>query len=255
MSHHNTVFAQLLKLVPRHQFESAAKQHHKGRKFRKTSRWSQFVAMTMGQLSGRLSLRDVVANAAAQRSRWYHLGATPINRSTLARVNEQQPSSLYESLFGRLYQQCQARAPGHRFRFKHPLYSLDSTLIDLSLKLFPWGHYALGKAAMKLHVGLDHRGYLPAFATITDSHTSDIVVARTLTLPKGSMVVVDKGYDDYGWYTALTNQGVSFVSRQKRGAQYRVLARRPVDRRKGLICDQTIELTGRRSRTARLPDS
>jgi putative transposase len=252
LAHHNTVFAQLLKLVPRHQFESLAKQHHTGRKFRKTSRWSQFVAMAMGQLSGRLSLRDVVANAAAQRSRWYHLGATPINRSTLARVNEQQPSTLYESLFGRLYQHCQTRAPGHRFRFKHPLYSLDSTLIDLSLKLFPWGHFALGKAAMKLHVGLDHRGYLPAFATITDSHTSDIVVARTLTFPKGSMVVVDKGYDDYGWYTALTNQGVSFVSRQKRDARYRVVARHRVDRSTGLLCDQTIELTGSRSRREEL---
>jgi hypothetical protein len=252
MAHHSTVFAQLLKLVPRHQFDVLADEHHVGRKFRKTSRWSQFVAMAMGQLSGRHSLRDVVANIAAQSSRWYHLGALRITRSTLARVNEQQPCKLYESLFAALYQRCQPRAPGHTFRFKNPLYSMDSSLIDLSLKLFPWGHFALGKAAVKLHVGLDHRGYLPAFATITDSRTSDISVARTLTLPKGSIVAVDKGYDDYSWYTALTNQGVYFVARQKRGASYRVLERRKVNRAQGLTCDQTIELTGQKSRKEQL---
>jgi putative transposase len=223
-----------------------------GRKFRKTSRWSQFVALTMGQLSGRHSLRDVIANAAAQTSCWYHLGARRITRSTLARVNEQQPHEFYESLFDTLYQRCRPKAPGHKFRFKNPLYSIDSSLIDLSLKIFPWGHLALGKAAVKLHVGLDHRGYLPAFATITDSRTADIKVARTLALPKGSMVVCDKGYDDYSWFTALTNQGIYFITRQKRDARYRVVERRTVNRSQGLLCDQTIELTGQKSRKEKL---
>ena len=253
MAHDNTVFAQLLKMVPRHQFEVLAKQHHVGRQFRKTSRWSQFVALAMGQLSGRHSLRDVVANAEAQHARWYHLGARHVTRSTLARVNEQQPCAFYEALFAKLYQRCKAPAPRHRFRFKNPLYSIDSSLIDLSLKLFPWGHFALGKSAVKLHLGLDHRGYLPAFATITDSRTSDIEVARTLHLPKGSIVVIDKGYDDYSWYASLTEQGIYFVSRQKRSARYRVIERRTVKKSQGLICDQTIELTGPKSRKETLP--
>ena len=252
MAHSNTVFAQLLKLVPRHQFEVLAKSHHVGCRFRKTSRWSQFVALAMGQLSGRHSLRDVIANAGAQSASWYHLGARCVTRSTLARVNEQQPSAFYESLFGTLYRRCQPKAPGHRFRFKNPLYSIDSSLIDLSLKIFPWGHFALGKSAMKLHLGLDHAGYLPAFATITESRTSDIEVARTLSLPKGSIVVCDKGYDDYSWYTALTQKGVYFVSRQKRSARYRVVERRTVNKIQGLICDQTIELTGKKSRKEKL---
>lgn len=248
MAHHNTVFAQLLKLVPRHQFETLAESHHVGRRFRKTSRWSQFVALAMGQLSGRHSLRDVVANASAQQARWYHLGARRVTRSTLARVNEHQPCAFYEALFGTLYHRCRPSAPGHRFRFKNPLYSIDSSLVDLSLKIFPWGHFALGKSAMKLHVGLDHRGYLPAFATITDSHTSDIAVARTLELGRGSIVVFDKGYDDYSWYTALTNKGIFFIGRQKRGALYKVVERRSVNREQGIVCDQTIELTGLKSR-------
>lgn len=252
MAHHNTVFSQLLRMLPRHRFETLAKQHHVGRRFRKTSRWSQFVALAMGQLSGRHSLRDVVANANAQTSSWYHLGARRVTRSTLARVNEQQPSAFYEALFGVLYKRCKPKAPGHRFRFTNPLYSIDSSLIDLSLKLFPWAHFALGKSAVKLHLGLDHRGYLPAFAAITESRTSDIEMARTLSLPKGSIVVCDKGYDDYSWYTALTQQGVYFVGRQKRGARYRVLERRTVNKSQGLICDQTIALTGLKSRREKL---
>ncbi len=253
MAHHNTVFAQLLKFVPRHEFESLAKSHHVGQKFRKTSRWSQFIALTLGQLSGRCSLRDIESNMKAQGQRLYHLGADAMARSSLARLNEQQPYTLYEGLFAKLYARCQGLAPGHRFRFKNKLYSLDASLIDLSLKIFPWAHYALGKAAMKLHVGLDHAGYLPAFVTVTDSKTSDITVGRTLNVSKGSIVVFDKGYTDYQWFKQLDNRGIYFVTRIRRNAIWRVEARRPVDRSKGVTCDQTITLTGIKPQKLGLP--
>jgi len=244
MAHHNTVFAQLLKLVSRHEFEQQAKQHHEGRKLRKTSRWSQFVSLMAGQLAGRSSLRDIESNMKAQAQRLYHLGATPVARSSLARLNEQQPYTLYEALFNKLYAHCQRLAPGHRFRFKNKLYSLDASLIDLSLKIFPWAHYALGKAAMKLHVGLDHAGYLPAFATVTEGKTSDIEVGRMLDFPRGSIVVFDKGYTDYKWFKHLTDRGIFFVTRIRKNAIWRVEARHPVDRTTGVTSDQLITLTG-----------
>ena len=140
MAHHNTIFAQLLKLVSRHEFEVLANEHHEGRQLRKTSRWSQFVALCLGQLAGRDSLRDIESNMSAQSSRLYHLGAKPIPRSSLARLNEKQPAKLYESLFAKLYTDCQKLTPKHRFRFQNKLYSLDASLIDLSLKIFPWAH-------------------------------------------------------------------------------------------------------------------
>ena len=121
MAHHNTVFAQLLKMVSRHGFERLSKQHHVGRKLRKTSRWSQFVALMLGQLAGRSSLRDIESNMKAQGQRLYHLGTEPIARSSLARLNEQQPYTFYEALFARLYARCQSLAPGHGFRFKNKL--------------------------------------------------------------------------------------------------------------------------------------
>ena len=253
MAHHNTVFSQLLKFLPRHEFESLAKQHHQGGALRTTSRWSQFVALALGQLTGRQSLRDIESNMSAQGTRLYHLGTRGIARSSLSRLNEQQPHSLYEALFAKLYVRCQSKSPKHKFRFNNPLYSLDSSLIDLSLAIFPWAHYALGKAAMKLHVGLDHGGHLPAFATITESKVHDIEIGRTLQFPKGSIVAFDKGYVDYRWFKQLDFRGIFFVTRVRRNAIWRVLERREIDSTTGVTSDQTIELTGVKPQKLGLP--
>ena len=130
MAHSTTVLGQLLSLVPRHEFESLAKRHHKGRRLRSMTRWNQFVAMAVGQLAGRSSLRDIVSNLSAQGRKLYHLGVGTVARSSLARVNGEQPHALYEELFGRLLMRCRTAAPGHGFRFRNRLYSLDATTIE-----------------------------------------------------------------------------------------------------------------------------
>jgi len=244
MSHYNTVFSQLLKLIPRHEFETLAKQHHSGRSFRTASRWSQFVTMTMAQLSGRNSLRDIIDNLLAQAHRLYHLGSTTLSRSNLSRINEDKPYSLYEALFGQLLSRCQGVTPGHSFRFKHPLYSLDASTIDLCLSVFPRADFRTTKGAIKLHVGLNHAGYLPEFVTVTEGKHHDVTVGRALEFPKGSIVAIDKGYNDYAWYKQLTDKGIFFVTRLKTNARYRVVSRRAVLKDKGLTSDQTIEFTG-----------
>jgi len=188
VAYHNTLFSQILQLIPRHEFETLAKRHHSGRSFRKASRWSQFVAMTMAQLSGRNSLRDVVANLGAQSHRLYHLGSAVLPRSTLARLNEEKPYALYEDLFGKLLARCQSQSPRNGFRFKNKLYSLDAGTIDLCLSVFPWAKFRATKGAIKLHVGLDHDGYLPEFVTMTDGKVADIEAGRSWDVPKGSII-------------------------------------------------------------------
>lgn len=244
MSHHNTVFSQLLKLVPRHEFETLAIQHHSGRSFRTASRWSQFVSMAMGQLTGRAGLRDIVENMSAQLHRLYHLGSAKLSRSNLSRINEDKPYALYEALFGKLLHRCQGNAPGHNFRFKNLLYSLDASTIDLCLSVFPWADFRTTKSAIKLHVGLNHNGYLPEFVTVTEGKSHDVTIGRTLEFPKGSIVAIDKGYTDYAWYKQLTDKGIFFVTRLKTNAAYRVVSRQSVLKNKGLTCDQIIEFTG-----------
>lgn len=244
MAHNNTIFAQLLKLVSRYEFESLANTHHEGQKLRKMNRWSQFVALMLGQLSQRISLRDICNNLMVQSGKLYHLGCVDVSRSSLSRVNEKQPYSLYETLFYRLSTRCQCKAPGHKFRFKNKLISLDATTIDLCLSVFPWADFRRTKGGIKLHVGLDHSGYLPQFVQVSEASKHDVTIARCLAFPKGSIVVFDRGYVDYSWYQQLDNKGVFFVTRLKSNADYRVTERRQVDKSHGLRSDQTVRLTG-----------
>lgn len=253
MAHNNTVLSQILKLVDRHEFQELANQHHQGRQLRKMTRWAQFIAMSLAQLSGRSSLRDVVCNMAAQTQKLYHLGTSQVSRSSLARVNENQPYELYESLFQKLLSRCQGIAPRHGFRFKNKLYSLDATTIDLCLSVFPWAKFRTTKGAVKLHIGVNHDGYLPEFVSITDGKCHDITAARTLRLPRGSIVAMDRGYTDYSWYNALNSGGISFVTRQRKNANYRVLNRCDVIKSKGITSDQTIQLTGFKARNCTVP--
>ena len=251
MAHHNTVFRQLLDLLPRHEFDAEARQHQKGQRLRVMSRWAQFVALGLGQLGGLLSLRDIVGNLCAQPHKLYHLGMqTLVSRSSLARVNAEQPYTFYEALFSRLLARCQQRAPRHGFRFKNKLYAIDATTIDVCLAAFPWASFRRTKGAIKLHVGLDQAGHLPSFLSVTDGKAADVTVARTWTFPAGSVVVADRAYLDFGWLHRLQEQGVTFVTRLKRGVKYRVLRDHDVAIRTGVLSDQTIELTSARGRKA-----
>ena len=209
MTHCNTIFSQILKFVPRHEFEALANRHHSGRAFRTASRWSQFVTMAMAQLSGRNSLRDIVNSVSTQAHRLYHLGSAKMTRSNLSRINENKPHTLYEALLGKLLDRCQRLTPGHSFRFKNKLYSLDASTIDLRLSVFPWADFRSTKGAIKLHIGFNHSGYLPEFVTITEGKTSDIEIGRMLSFPAGSIVAIDRGYTDYQWYNQLNNKGLT----------------------------------------------
>ena len=242
MSHNNTAFHQLLKPLSRHEFEELAKEHHKGQKLRSATRWDQFVGMAMSQLSGRQSLRDIESNLEAQQAKLYHLGAKPIARSTLARLNEKQPAELYQSVFYRLLNRCKQQPSQHKFRFKNPLYSLDASAIDLSLKLFPWAAHRTDAANVKLSVGLNHGNMLPEFVALSDGNENDMVQGRKFKFPKGSIVAFDKGYVDYQWFGSLTEQGVSFVTRLRPKAVYKVVERKPVNKSQGVLSDQIIQL-------------
>ena len=209
MAHHNTVFVQLLRFLPRHEFEAEARQHQRGQGLRVMSRWAQFVALGLAQLTGRQSLRDIVSNLSTQGRKLYHLGVgTTVSRSSLARVNAEQPYTLYETLFGRLLSRCQQCAPRHGFRFKNKLYAVDATTIDLCLAVFPWASFRRTKAAIKLHIGLDQAGHLPSFVSVTEGKTGDVKAARTWMFPAGSVVVADRAYLDFKWFHQLQARGV-----------------------------------------------
>ena len=244
MADSSTVLSQLLVHIDRHEFDQMATRHHQGQKFRSYNRWSQFLAMLMGQLSGRKSLRDITGNLKAQSKRLYHLGMKPTATATLARVNAQQPASLYQEIFSKLLHQCQAAAPKHRFSFKAKLYLLDTTIIQLCLAAFPWAEFRQKKGGIKLHAGLDTGGYLPAFMDMSKAKVHELKWAKTLNLPKGSFACFDRGFTDYGWYNDLSENGIFFVTRLKSNAEVEYLLKRAGRKSPGISNDQNIRLKG-----------
>lgn len=245
MAHCNTVLSQMLKMIPRHEFEKLANDVDGKVRSTALSRWSQFVALSVGQLNGRQSLRDIESCLATQQHLNYHLGVQSVSKSALARANESRNAEFYTRLFEVLYQRCTHYAPRHGFRFKNKLFSLDGSLLDASMKLFPWADYNRKKSAFKLHVGLDHDGLIPCFARVTEGRVSENEQARMLNVPQGSVLVFDKGYNNYRWHNALTDKGIYWVTRIRGNAKYKVLERREHTNNSNISSDQTIKYSSK----------
>jgi len=249
MAYNHTVLGQLLKSVPRLEFERLANQQDGNRRSDALSRWSQFVSLALGHLGSRHSLRDIEATLATQSTQRYHFGIQPVSRSSLARANEKLSADFYQQLFYALYQRCQQSPalPGKRFRFKGKLFSLDGSLIDLSIKVFPWATVAPKKAAFKLHLGLDHDGLIPAFAEVTEGFTSEMETVDTFKFPPGSVLVFDRGYSSYAWHKQLTDKGLFWVTRPRKNMLFEVVESFPVKSGTGVLSDQLIRLTSVRA--------
>ena len=177
MAHCNTVLSQLIKLIPRHEFERLANQVDGQVRSTALSRWSQFLALTVGQLNGRQSLRDIESCLSSQVQHHYHLGMQSVSKSALGRANEKRSYDFYAALFELLYKRCCQGSSRHGFRFKNKLFSLDGSLLDVSMKLFPWADYNRQKSAFKLHLGLDHDGLIPCFVRVTEGKVSENAMA------------------------------------------------------------------------------
>jgi hypothetical protein len=244
----SSIFSQLLQLIPRFEFESAVRKHDAERHARGFSSWGQFIAMLFCQLGHAKSLREICGGLAASEGKLRHLGLpTAPARSTLAYANEHRPWQLCQTVFEQLLAKCQTLAasqPGTmkkiKFRFKNPLLSLDASVIDLCARMFDWAKFRLTKGAVKLHLLLDHEGYLPSYAVITEGKTHEVRVARQMRFAPGTILVFDRGYTDYEWFANLIQQGVYFVTRLKENADYGVVEELAVPQRRGVRSDRVI---------------
>ena len=241
-----SIFSQLLKIFDRNAFERAVRQHHAEKASKGFTCWEQFVAMMFCQLAQAHSLREICGGLAGCLGKLKHLGVPQAPaKSTLSYANEHRPWELYQTVFYQLLTQSPRFIRGNqKFRFKNKLYSLDATVIDLCLSLFPWAKFRQTKGAVKLHCLLDHEGYLPVFAHITEGHRHEIHTARTLVLPPGSIIAMDRGYNDYKLFGVWTEKDLYFVTRLKDNAEYAVVENRPVGASPGVLADQEIILTG-----------
>ena len=240
-----SIFSQLLQLFSRAEFERAVKDHKAERHARGFASWCQLVAMLFCQLGRAHSLREICGGLACCEGKLKHLGISLApKRSTLAYANEHRPWELFRTVFTQLLGKCQelvaSQGGRKKFRFKNKLMSLDGSVIDLSVSLFDWAKFRRTKGAIKLHLLLDHDGYLPSFAVVTEGKHCELKVARTLRFEPGTILAIDRGYIDYDWFAELTRQEVYFVTRMKENAAYQVKAEFAVPQNRNVLKDQLI---------------
>lgn len=239
----SSIFAQVIKLIPRSTFDKSVDEHEGDKGVRNLDCWSWFGALLFAQLSGHASIRALERVFNHRRVR--EMGFAELHRSTLADANRVRPVAILEDMYRELLGQAHQLSPAKTgFRFKGRIFAMDSTTIELCLSLSPWARFHHGKGACKLHTAIDIGASLPYFAVITNGRTHDIRPAKKKKrFQKGDTALVDRAYVDFAWLNSLNNDGIFFVTRMKSNCRYQVLECHPHDRTKGLRADQTIRLT------------
>jgi Transposase DDE domain/Domain of unknown function (DUF4372) len=251
MNKFSSIFGQILHIFDKGDFMRAVRDTDAEYSAKGFSCWDQFVAMLFCQLGQAHSLREICGGLATCLGKVKHLGLDEApKRSTLSYANGHRPWQLYQMMFYHLLEKCQKKAQlqKRKFRFKNRLFSMDASVIDLCVTMFDWAKFKQTKGAVKLHLLLDHEGYLPIFTTVTEGDVHEINIAREIIFPKGSIVAVDMGYTDYSLFARWTMQGVFFVTRQKENAAYTVIEELAVPNNRNILNDQIIEFTGYNAR-------
>ena len=250
-----SLFSQILSLFQRSDFARhmrELKTEHRAKGF---NSWDQFVAMLFCQLAQARSLREIADGLKSCEGKLKHLGLeSEPKRSTLSYANAHRPWELYQRVFYDLLRECQIISPKKKFRFKNRLLTMDSTIVELCASMFDWAHWRHTKGAVKLHLLLDHDGYLPVFGHVTEGKVGDVKVAQTLDFPRGSIVALDRGYTDYKLYARWTREGVFFVTRLKANADVLPVESRPVPQGKNVRRDEIIRLNPFMAGRPDLPD-
>jgi Domain of unknown function (DUF4372)/Transposase DDE domain len=247
------VFSQLMEHLPLTTFRRCVVRYGGEYKIKHFSCLDQFRCLAFAQLTWRESLRAIEASLRAQSSKLYHLGfrCQRISRNTLANANAVRDWRIYADFAGHLIalaRDLYIHDPLLDLEGLDTVYALDSSTIDLCLSLFPWAPFRSAKAAIKLHTLLDLRGSIPSFIFISDGKMHDVKILDMLTPEPGAFYIMDRAYVDFERLARLNNAGSFFVTRAKLNMQARRRYSHPVDRSTGLICDQTVELTGFYSR-------
>jgi hypothetical protein len=244
------VFAQLMDFLPLHTFRRCVARYPSSYPTKTFSHLDQFLCMSFAQLTFRESLRDIEVCLRAQDAKLYHLGIRGhVARSNLADANEKRDWRIYRDFANALIVEARRLYAGDAFGvdLDNTVYALDTTTIDLSLKLFPWAHFRTAKAAVKMHTQIDLRGNIPSFIHVSDGKMHEVNVLDLITPEPGSFTIMDRGFLDFRRLYRLTQAGAFFVIRPKSNTLFRRVYSRAIDKTTGLRCDQTVRLAGVKS--------
>jgi Domain of unknown function (DUF4372)/Transposase DDE domain len=244
------VFAQVMDFLPLHTFRRCVARYPSNYPTKTFSHLDQYLCMAFAQLTFRESLRDIEVCLRAHESKLYHLGIRGhVARSNLADANEKRDWQIYRDFANALIVEARRLYAGDVFavELENTVYALDTTTIDLSLKVFPWAHFRTTKAAVKMHTQIDLRGNIPSFIHVSDGKMHEVNVLDLIMPEPGSFTIMDRGFLDFARLYRLTQAGAFFVIRPKSNTLFKRVYSRAVDKTTGLRCDQTVRLTGVKS--------
>lgn len=244
------VFAQLMEFLSEYEFRKCVERYDGNHRVRNFTCWDQFLCMAFAQLTYRESLRDIEVCLRTKGKKLYHLGIRgTVARTTLARANDRRNWKIYQDFAMVLITEARALYANDKFsvRIKATTYALDSTTIDLCLSLFPWAKFRSTKAAVKLHTLMDLRGNIPSIIVISRGNLHDVNILDQLVFEAGAIYIMDRGYLDFARLFNINQASAFFVTRTKKNTQFRRLCSSEVNRKAGIIADQSIRLTGNTS--------
>lgn len=252
MPHQNTVFRELLKLLPWHRFEQLVEQHDADARVRRLTSKGQFLALLYGQLSGACSLREIVTALSSHAARLYHLGAAPVRRSTLSDANAQRPAEVFSGLLEILMKQAHR---GLRRKLAETVYLIDATSVALSERSAGWARFSAGVCGAKMHVIYDADADRPIYASVSAANINDITAAKQMPIEPGATYVFDLGYYDYAWWAALDECGCRIVTRFKSNTTLEVTEELKVETGGNILSDRIGFLPARQAKSRQNPMS
>lgn len=240
MKHNNSVFHQWLKQLPRHQFQKVVDRHKGDHRTRSLTCWTQLISLMFAQLTERKSLRDLEANFNTNHNHHYHLGVDQVKRSSLSDANNSRSPVIFMETFFFLLEKVRGNLP--KKDASEMVRLIDSTTIDLNLNQFEWASFRSTKGGIKLHTVYDPDAEVPTYFEMTTAKVNDRKAVHKLPILPGATYVVDRAYNDYGWYYSLTQQDTHFVGRMKSNAVYEVIENKETNA-EHILEDQVIRLT------------
>ena len=250
MAHHNTVFRDVLKLMPWHRFEALVEEHDADARVRRLSTKAQFVALLYGQLSGASGLREIVTGLSSHAARLYHLGAAPVRRSTFSDANARRPFAVFADLLALMMKQAHR---GLRRKLAEAVYLIDATSVRLNGHSADWAQFSAGVCGAKLHVIYDADADRPIYAAISAANVNDISAAHQMPIEPGATYVFDLGYYDYGWWAALDGVGCRIVTRFKANTPLAMVEELPIAPASNILSDRIGFLPARQAKNRRNP--
>lgn len=240
------IFSQIIGLISHKQFQTLVRRHKGDYKVKDFTCWKQFLCMAFGQLTHRESLSDTVVCLNAGANKLYHLGiGEAVVLSTLSRANENRSHLIYQQLAMLLIKEAKQLYVGEsdlEVELKNNVFAIDATTIDLCLTTFHWASFRSTKAGIKLHTQLDLKTSIPEFIFFSNASLHEVNVLDVISFERDSFYVLDKGYIDFGRLHRIHLSGAFFITRAKDNMNFRRLYSHPVDKSKGVLCDQTIKL-------------